>query len=282
MVLIGINKIANYINQHPEARVPLLTWLKEFPYLQTGWNSLDHEGKPYSGSGEGGFGVGTGTYWINYAINYDAETDRITWVGSEAERKAEMDKRVEEELRKYPNAVTSTVSKTFTLSPTAPDPDMEMDSFTFTTIAGGTSTVSEKKRDPAVIYAEPALAEGKGFQDIGEYEKALSRATVVFNAAPGTSEFDELTDLLPLIRDFESHKLKFPLLHNFEIIKDRLAMFDMKPTDLPAIDGGEEQINLFLNGKLELPDEIVDQIFKVLFIRIPVGDKRFSVNSPGL
>lgn len=281
MNLIATNKIASYIEQHPEARIPMLTWLKEFPYLQERWNSLDHEGKPLSGCGAGWFGVGTGAYSGKCVLNYDTKTQIITWVGNEAELKIETDREIKENLKKYPNAVTKTVSVTETVvvPPPTPEPyaDPEMDSFTFTTITGGISTVREKKRDPVAIYAVPALSEGEGFQSEEEYEEALSRASEIFVAEPNTPEFEELLVLLPLIREFENHKLNFPVLHNFEIVKDRLEMFKMKPTDLPAIDGGEEQINLFLSGQLELSDEIVAQMFKVLFIRIPVGDKRFSI-----
>lgn len=214
-------------------------------------------------------------------MNYDAKTYWIKWVGNEAERKIETDHEFKQMLKKYPNAVTKTVSVTETVvvPPPTPEPyaDPEMDSFTFTTITGGISTVSEKRRDPVAIYAVPALPEGKGFQSEEEYEEALSRASEIFVAEPDTPEFEELLVLLPLIREFENHKLKFPVLHNFEIVKDRLEMYTMKPTDLPAIDGGEEQMNLFLSGQLELSDGIVAQMFKVLFIRIPVGDKRFSL-----
>jgi antitoxin component HigA of HigAB toxin-antitoxin module len=281
MNLIATNKIAGYIEQHPEARVPLLTWLKEFPYQQARWNSLDHEGKLLSGCGAGWFGVGTGEYSGKCVLNFDTKTQIITWVGNEAERKIETDREIKESLKKYPNAVTRTVSVTETVvvppPPPAPYTDPEMDSFTFTTIAGGISTVNEKRRDPVAIYEVPALPAGEGFQSEEEYEEGLSRASEIFAAEPGTFEFEELLVLLHLIREFENHKLKFPMLHNFEIVKDRLEMFKMKPTDLPAIDGGEEQINLFLSGQLELSDEIVGQMFKVLFIRIPIGDKRFSL-----
>jgi len=281
MNLIATNKIASYIQQHPEARVPLLTWLKEFPYQQARWNSLDHEGKPLSGCGMGWFGVGTGEYLGKCILNYDTKTQIITWVGNEAERKIEADREFKQMLKNYPNAVTRTVSVTETIavppSPPVPYTDPEMDSFTFKTIAGGISTVNEKRRDPVAIYEVPPLPEGAGFQSEAEYGQALSRASEIFAAEPGTSEFEELLVLLPLIREFENHKLKFPVLHNFEIVKDKLKMYKMKPTDLPAIDGGEEQINLFLSGQLELSDEIVGQMFKVLFIRIPVGDKRFSL-----
>lgn len=279
MNLIATNKIASYIEKHPEARIALLAWLKEFPYQQAGRDALDHEGNPLSGCGGGGFGVGTGEYWFKHVVNYDTKTYRITWIGNEAERKIETDRETKEVLKKYPNAITRTVSVTETVATPLPVPnaDPEMDSFTFRTIAGGISTVSEKRRDPVAIYAVTALPEGEGFQSEEEYEEGLSRASEIFAAEPNTSEFEELLALLPLIREFENHKLKFPVLHNFEIVKDRLEMFKMKPTDLPAIDGGEEQINLFLSGKLELSDEIVGQMFKVLFIRIPIGEKRFSL-----
>ncbi|WP_316833793.1 hypothetical protein [Pedobacter nutrimenti] len=279
MNLIATNKIASYIEKHPEARIPLLAWLKEFPYQQGRRDSLDHEGKPLSGSGNGWFGIGTGAYSGKCILNYDTITEIITWVGNEAELKIETDREIKESLKKYPNAVTRTASTTVTVTAPSPAPytDPEMESFTFTTIEGGISTVREKKRDPVAIYAVPALSEGEGFQSEEEYEEALSRALEIFVAEPDTPEFEELLTLLPLIREFENHKLKFPVLHNFEIVKDRLEMYTMKPTDLPAIDGGEEQMNLFLSGQLELSDEIVAQMFKVLFIRIPIGDKRFSL-----
>lgn len=278
MNIIATNKILEYIEKHPEARIPLLMWLKEYPYGLGRKTFPDQDGNPQKGIASAGFEAGG--YSISCIVNYDTETYMIEWLANEEELKAKLDRRYKEELEKDINVVTMTVSETVvvvTPPPITQTPELEMVSFTFNSIEGGTHTVTSMKWDPLDTSIEPALPEGQGFRTRDEYERALSRAEAIFKSVPGTPEFDEMLALLPLIRDFENYKLKFPVLHNFEILKNRLDLFNMKATYLPAAAGSEEEVKLFLAGQLELPDEIVNQMFRILYFRIPIEDKRFSM-----
>lgn len=55
-----------------------------------------------------------------------------------------------------------------------------------------------------------------------------------------------------------------------------MEILDMIPLHLAHLIESEEQFNLFLSGKLELSDEIVNRLFKFLFIRFPINDRRFT------
>jgi hypothetical protein len=78
MNLIATDKIAAYVNEHPEARVPLLTWLKEHPHCKYPNTYSDQEGNSTQGIGNGWAGVDRGEYQIKYRINISAKTLCIT------------------------------------------------------------------------------------------------------------------------------------------------------------------------------------------------------------
>lgn len=262
MSLIATNKISEYIDQHPEARVPLLSWLKEYPYHLGKRMFFGQDGEPHQDCDSGAFGIGRGDYIIKNRVNYSAKIDCIIWVGNKEAYQIEMDRELKEILQKYPDTVVKKVSTTLTIQ--APAPQMT-----------GISVTSELNDESIYVNSEIDLPEGEVFQTEKEYEEALARAAIIFEAKPNTSEFDELLALAPLIQYFENHKLKFPSLGNFEAVKRKMEILDMIPLNLAHLVGSEAQFNLFLSGELALSDEIVNRLFKLLFIRFPINDRRF-------
>lgn len=262
MSLIATNKISEYIDLHPEARIPLLSWLKEYPYHLEKRMFSSQDGRTHQGCTVGDLGVGRGDYIIKCRINYTAKIVCITWVGNKEEYQIEMDRELKEVLQKYPDAVVKEVSTTVTVQ--APVPQVTEGAFSF-----------EVKDEPIYINSGIDLAEGEGFQTEEEYEQGLDSAAFIFEAEPNTPEFDELLALVPLIKHFENEKLKFPSLSNFEAVKRKMEILDMIPLNLAHFVGSEDQFNLFLSGKLALSDEIVNRLFKLLFIHFPINDRRF-------
>lgn len=258
MSLIATNKVSAYIDQHPDARVPLLSWLKEYPYYHEKRMFYDQDGTPYQGNSSGQMGVGRDDYFIKARINYAAKTICITWIGNKEEHQIKLDKELEGTLQKHPDAVV----KKITIK--APVPQLK--SF----------LVTSELDEPVSIYSLTDLPEGVCFQTAEEYEQALARAIFIFDSKPNTPEFEELSALIPLIKHFENKKLRFPSIHNFETVKLKMDMLDMIPQNLAHIAENEDRFNLFLAGKLSLSEEIVNRLFKFLFIRFPVNDRRFN------
>ncbi|RYE27564.1 MAG: hypothetical protein EOP45_00770 [Sphingobacteriaceae bacterium] len=96
MSLIAKNKITEYIAKHPQARIPLLTWMKEYPYRE-GKNFFTYwEGNIAGTYSAGQSQPGIGDYIIKYKINYPAKAVLITWVGSKEELAVEMDREFKE------------------------------------------------------------------------------------------------------------------------------------------------------------------------------------------
>jgi antitoxin component HigA of HigAB toxin-antitoxin module len=106
-----------------------------------------------------------------------------------------------------------------------------------------------------------------------EYEKALNRAISIFNARPGTPEFDELSLLIPLIRHYEACYIELPGPALLDVIKLKMEMLEMNSSHLTFIIGSEEEVNQFLTGKNTLPNKILKAVCKLLYIRIPLNDK---------
>ncbi|WP_316753818.1 hypothetical protein [Pedobacter gandavensis] len=263
MSLIATNKISEYIEQYPEARIPLLVWLKEYPYHLEKAAFLGQSLEPHQSCTIGQFGVGTGDYVIQNRINHEAKISCITWVGTKEEFQLEIDRKLKEILQRYPDTVQKELSITKIIQ--APVPDMTE-----------ALAAPEIKDDPIDVNSEVNISEDEGFQTVSAYEQGLLSAALIFEAEPDTPEFDELLALAPLIKHFENNKLKFPLLGNFEAVKRKMEILSMTPLNFAHMVETEEQFNLFLSGKLALSDEIVNRLFKFLFIRFPINDPRFT------
>jgi hypothetical protein len=197
MSLIATDKIAAYVNEHPEARVPLLRWLKEYPYSKQQNAFSDQEGHPIQGTGNGWAGVDRGEYRVKYRINFSAKTLCITWVGNEQEYQAEVDRELKELQILYPGLketvkITEVVLK-------APKPGVRKNSL-------------KARQNITVLPTPDPNLNRQSLKTDTKYQQLLIRAITLFDAPPNTPEFNELLSLLPLIKNYEQYKLKFPLL----------------------------------------------------------------------
>ena len=256
MNLIGRNKIANYILENPQSRVALLTFLKEFPYRPERY--IDHDHFLTAGT----FHVDGFDCLIKVRINHFAKAINILELTTaEEERNKWEQKRKEQEATGIGEKI---ITKSVTVVVTAPPPDIE-----------GIDQLRQSKNKQVVANLfHPELQElATGTAD--DYEQNLDRVNVLFDAKPGTPEFEELLNLLPQVVDYEAYKLEFPKLKIFEVVKHRIELFSITPAELRYIIGTDDQVDLFFSGNLELADDVLGKLYEIVALRAPVSDKRF-------
>ena len=90
-----------------------------------------------------------------------------------------------------------------------------------------------------------------------DYENALKRLELLFDATAGTSESDE-ADILALVIDYYERK-RFPIEapDPIEAIKIRMKEMHLKQSDLVNEIGGKSRVSEILNRKRKLTVEMI-------------------------
>jgi len=264
MYLIAKNKIANYIQQHPEAATAFLTWLKEHPDQEA--KSIAHMlERPHM---EQQFtmmaGVGRDDYQIESRTNYPLKTTCIVWVGSGEELEAREEAKADKRKAENPGLQSEERVKIVEVVLVPPPP------IPFNEISSGKTVQPVVARQPELIVEVPYTETHNDFKTVAEYEGALTRATAIFEAQPGSPEFDELAKLIPLIAHYEQSKLALPELKIPDVVKYKMEMFEMVPEQLTPMIGTTEEIDLFLTGKRSLPEEKLKRLCDFLWIKFRV------------
>ena len=288
MYLITKNKIADYIQQHPEAQTAFLTWIKEFPYLQGKNLHTDHKNQPIDYILNGWFGLGTGDYSIEFQFNPWLKTGYLVWLGTKEALIEHQDREFEKRKAQNPGLERKVVITTVTLKPPSiSSSKTKLERSKLSDLSEIDETVSVSTGIPVDLTNVhlgnapeifPSKIEGHITSEHNiktkiEYENALDRAIAIFDARPGTSDFKELALLLPLIRHYEATNIEFPRLAILDAIKLQMKMLEMNPSHLTFIIGTEEEANLFFTGKDTLPPKTLQAICDLLFLRIPLNDK---------
>lgn len=99
-----------------------------------------------------------------------------------------------------------------------------------------------------------------------EYDKALERLEVIFDAEPGTQEGDELELLSLLIKNYEDEHYPIPDPDPIEAIEFIMEQTDMKPKDLVGIIGDKASVSKILNRKRKLTLEMIRNLNEALKI----------------
>lgn len=90
-----------------------------------------------------------------------------------------------------------------------------------------------------------------------DYQKALKRLEVIFDAIIGTPESDEADILGLLIDDFEKKHYPIEAPDPIEAIKIRMEEMQLKQVDLVAEIGGKSRVSEILNRKRKLTVEMI-------------------------
>ncbi len=99
-----------------------------------------------------------------------------------------------------------------------------------------------------------------------DYEKALKRLEVIFDAKKETKEGDELEILSILIEKFEKEKYPIEMPDPIEAIKFRMEQLGMKQKDLAEVVGFKSRVSEILNRKRKLTLEMIRNLSQKLNI----------------
>jgi len=99
-----------------------------------------------------------------------------------------------------------------------------------------------------------------------DYNKALERLEVIFDAKKGTKEGDELEILSILIERYEKVKYPIEMPDPIEAIKFRMEQLGMKQKDLAEFVGFKSRVSEILNKKRKLTIEMIRNLSQKLNI----------------
>jgi HTH-type transcriptional regulator / antitoxin HigA len=100
----------------------------------------------------------------------------------------------------------------------------------------------------------------KPIKSNGDYQKALKRLAVIFDAAIGTQESDEADLLGLMIDDYEKKNYPIETPDPIEAIKIRMEEMQLKQIDLVNEIGGKSRVSEILNRKRKLTIEMIRKL----------------------
>jgi len=99
-----------------------------------------------------------------------------------------------------------------------------------------------------------------------DYQKALDRLELIFDAKKGTSEGDELEILSILIDSYENENFPIEMPDPIEAIKFRMEQMGMKQKDLAKLVGFKSRVSEILNKKRKLTLNMIRKLNTTLHI----------------
>ena len=99
-----------------------------------------------------------------------------------------------------------------------------------------------------------------------DYQQALGRLEVIFDAKKGTPEGDELEIVGILIGQYENENFPIDLPDPIEAIKFRMEQMGYSQTDLARVVGLKSRASEILNKKRKLSLEMIRQLHEKLNI----------------
>ena len=99
-----------------------------------------------------------------------------------------------------------------------------------------------------------------------DYQNALERLEVIFDAKRGTEKGDELEILSILIDNYENEHFPIGMPDPIEAIKFRMEQMGMKQKDLAEVFGFKSRVSEILSKKRKLTLEMVRKLNTTLHI----------------
>ena len=112
-----------------------------------------------------------------------------------------------------------------------------------------------------------------------DYNKALERLEIIFDAKKGTKEGDELEILSILIEKFEKENYPIEMPDPIEAIKIRMQEMNIKQKDLVGVIGGKSRVSEVLNKKKRLTVDMIRELEKILHISASVLVNNYQLAS---
>ena len=103
-----------------------------------------------------------------------------------------------------------------------------------------------------------------------DYQNALKRLDVIFDAATNTKEGDEAEIVSMLIEAYENQYYPIEAPDPIEAIKIRMEEMNLKQKDLVGIIGGKSRVSEILNKKKKLTVDMIRELEKALHISASV------------
>jgi HTH-type transcriptional regulator/antitoxin HigA len=103
-----------------------------------------------------------------------------------------------------------------------------------------------------------------------DYEKALERLEVIFDASPDSKQGDEAEILTLLIDTYENKYYPIEAPDPIEAIKIRMEEMNLKQKDLIGVIGGKSRVSEILNKKKRLTVEMIRELERILHISASV------------
>jgi len=110
-----------------------------------------------------------------------------------------------------------------------------------------------------------------------DYQQALSRLELIFDAKKGTKKGDELEILSILIDKYESENFSIGMPDPIEAIKFRMEQMGMKQKDLAKVVGFKSRVSEILNRKRKLTLAMIRKISSALHIPTEVLVQEYVV-----
>jgi len=103
-----------------------------------------------------------------------------------------------------------------------------------------------------------------------DYEQALERLEVIFDADSNSKEGDEAEILSLLIDNYENQHYQIEAPDPIEAIKIRMEEMNLKQKDLVGVIGGKSRVSEILNKKKRLTVDMIRELERVLQISASV------------
>jgi len=112
-----------------------------------------------------------------------------------------------------------------------------------------------------------------------DYEKALKRLEVLFDAPVGTPESDEADVLALLIDEYEKKHFPIEAPDPIAAIKIRMEELNLKQSDLINEIGGKSRVSEILNRKRKLTVEMIRKLTSRLNLSASILVKDYALNT---
>ena len=111
-----------------------------------------------------------------------------------------------------------------------------------------------------------------------DYQNALLRLEVLFDAQAGTSESDEADILGLLIENYERHNYPIDAPDPIEAIKIRMEEMNIKQADLIPVLGGKNRVSEILNRRRRLTLDMIRGLSDYLNLSVYVLIKEYQLD----
>ena len=112
-----------------------------------------------------------------------------------------------------------------------------------------------------------------------DYDKALERLELIFDASPNSKEGDEAEIISLLIQNYENKHYPIESPDPIEAIKIRMEEMNLKQKDLVGVIGGKSRVSEILNKKKKLTVDMIRELERILNISATVLVNNYKLSN---